>query len=84
MNRFVCISCLIAVTLIPIFSQEIESPKYKQYPDTQGIANGGGVIWYLGHCGYAIKTEHHFLIFDYQERRDGGPAKDTSPENFSR
>jgi L-ascorbate metabolism protein UlaG (beta-lactamase superfamily) len=22
-------------------------------------------IWYLGHSGWAIKTSHHFLIFDY-------------------
>ena len=24
-------------------------------------------IWYLGHCGYAVKTSKHFLIFDYIE-----------------
>lgn len=24
-------------------------------------------IWYLGHCGYAIKTANHLLIFDYIE-----------------
>jgi L-ascorbate metabolism protein UlaG (beta-lactamase superfamily) len=23
------------------------------------------VIWYLGHCGFAVKTPNHFLIFDY-------------------
>jgi ankyrin repeat protein len=26
---------------------------------------GEAQIWYLGHCGYAIKTATHFLIFDY-------------------
>lgn len=25
------------------------------------------VLWYLGHCGWAIKTKSHFLIFDYWE-----------------
>ena len=25
------------------------------------------IIWYLGSCGWAIKTKHHFLIFDYWE-----------------
>jgi L-ascorbate metabolism protein UlaG (beta-lactamase superfamily) len=24
-------------------------------------------IWYLGHCGYAIKTPNHLLVFDYIE-----------------
>jgi len=32
-------------------------------------------VWYLGHCGFAVKTSGHFLIFDYQERRDGPQAK---------
>ncbi|MCP4581678.1 MAG: hypothetical protein GY839_08645 [candidate division Zixibacteria bacterium] len=25
-------------------------------------------LWYLGHCGWAIKTKNQFLIFDYWER----------------
>jgi L-ascorbate metabolism protein UlaG (beta-lactamase superfamily) len=32
---------------------------------------GEAVVWYLGHCGYAVRTQHHFLVFDYQEKRDG-------------
>ncbi|UCG33156.1 MAG: ankyrin repeat domain-containing protein [Phycisphaerales bacterium] len=29
------------------------------------------VLWYLGHCGWAIKTANHLLIFDYwNEYRD--------------
>lgn len=24
-------------------------------------------VWYLGHCGYAVKTADHLLIFDYIE-----------------
>ena len=28
---------------------------------------GEAIIWYLGSCGWAIKTQHHFLIFDYWE-----------------
>ncbi|UCC79760.1 MAG: ankyrin repeat domain-containing protein, partial [Candidatus Zixiibacteriota bacterium] len=27
-------------------------------------------LWYLGHCGWAIKTKHQFLIFDYWESGD--------------
>lgn len=27
--------------------------------------SGSAALWYLGHCGWAIKTANHFLIFDY-------------------
>jgi L-ascorbate metabolism protein UlaG (beta-lactamase superfamily) len=37
--------------------------------------NGGAIVWYLGHCGYAVKTRDHLLIFDYQEQRDGQQPK---------
>lgn len=40
---------------------------------------GGAVVWYLGHCGYAVRTSGHLLIFDYQERYDGRGPK-TRPE----
>jgi len=36
---------------------------------------GGAVIWYLGHCGYAVRTQNHLLVFDYQERQDGRQSK---------
>jgi L-ascorbate metabolism protein UlaG (beta-lactamase superfamily) len=39
---------------------------------------GQAVIWYLGHCGYAVRTSDHLLIFDYQEARDG-PQPKTKP-----
>ncbi|OGD28678.1 MAG: hypothetical protein A2Y56_06605 [Candidatus Aminicenantes bacterium RBG_13_63_10] len=35
----------------------------------------GAFVWYLGHCGYAVRTRNHLLIFDYQERRDGQQPK---------
>jgi L-ascorbate metabolism protein UlaG (beta-lactamase superfamily) len=41
-------------------------------PDMQG---GEAVVWYLGHCGYAVRTLNHLLIFDYQESRDGQQPK---------
>jgi L-ascorbate metabolism protein UlaG (beta-lactamase superfamily) len=36
---------------------------------------GGAAIWYLGHCGYAVRTQFHLLVFDYQEQRDGRQPK---------
>jgi L-ascorbate metabolism protein UlaG (beta-lactamase superfamily) len=40
---------------------------------------GEARIWYLGHCGYAVRTSGHLLVFDYQERRDG-PTPKVRPE----
>jgi L-ascorbate metabolism protein UlaG (beta-lactamase superfamily) len=44
--------------------------------------SGGAVVWYLGHCGYAVRTQNHLLIFDYQERQDGQQPK-SRPERPS-
>jgi len=33
---------------------------------------GDAAIWYLGHSGWGIRTQRHFLVFDYQEE-DGLP-----------
>lgn len=41
---------------------------------------GGAIIWYLGHCGYAIRTQNHLLVFDYQEQRDGRQPKSRPAE----
>ncbi|MGV8040095.1 MAG: ankyrin repeat domain-containing protein [Thermoanaerobaculaceae bacterium] len=30
-------------------------------------APGEAVVWYLGHCGYAVRTSGHLLVFDYIE-----------------
>jgi L-ascorbate metabolism protein UlaG (beta-lactamase superfamily) len=39
---------------------------------------GAALIRYLGHCGFAVQTQNHLLIFDYQERREG-PQPKTRP-----
>lgn len=31
----------------------------------RAVADGEVAMWYLGHCGWAMKTDEHFLIFDY-------------------
>jgi L-ascorbate metabolism protein UlaG (beta-lactamase superfamily) len=31
------------------------------------LAAGEAAIWYLGHSGWAVRTQDHFLIFDYWE-----------------
>lgn len=35
---------------------------------TKEFKKGEAVIWYTGHCGTAIKTKNHLLVFDYWNR----------------
>ena len=48
-------------------------------PVASDLRAGEARIWYLGHCGFAVRTAQHLLIFDYQERRDG-PQPRTRPD----
>ena len=34
----------------------------------ESLEDGEAVLWYLGHCGWAIKTKNHLMIFDYWNR----------------
>jgi len=36
------------------------------------LEKGQAITWYLGHSGWAIKTQNHFLVFDYY-KTDKGP-----------
>ncbi len=31
----------------------------------QKLTKGEAVLWYTGHCGWAVMTQNHFLVFDY-------------------
>ena len=53
-----------------ILSASSEIPLQEDNPK-----HGGASIWYLGHCGFAVRTSNHLLIFDYQELRDGQQPK---------
>jgi len=44
-----------------------ENYGYSQYL-VKDVKDKEAVLWYLGHCGWGIKTKNHFLIFDYWER----------------
>jgi ankyrin repeat protein/L-ascorbate metabolism protein UlaG (beta-lactamase superfamily) len=41
---------------------------------SKNLRTGEAEIWYLGHCGYAVKTQKHLLVFDYWPR---GAAPET-------
>jgi len=49
-----------------VTGQGVDAP-----PAPTALAAGDATVWYLGHCGFAVRTARHLLIFDYQERRDG-------------
>ncbi len=42
----------------------------------QALKPGEATIWYLGHCGFAVRTETKLLVFDYVKKamRRGEPA----------
>jgi ankyrin repeat protein/L-ascorbate metabolism protein UlaG (beta-lactamase superfamily) len=35
---------------------------------SEPLAAGQAVVWYLGHSGWAVKTQNHLLIFDYWQQ----------------
>ncbi len=39
---------------------------------SEPLPAGHAVVWYLGHSGWAVKTQNHLLIFDYW-KRDAAP-----------
>jgi ankyrin repeat protein len=40
------------------------------------LKDGDALVWYLGHSGWAVKTQNHFLVFDYfkGENRPDSPC----------
>ena len=44
-----------------------EEYEYSPASPQEDLNIGEAIIWYLGSCGWAIKTQRHFLIFDYWE-----------------
>jgi L-ascorbate metabolism protein UlaG (beta-lactamase superfamily) len=56
---------------IPAFRESVESQVNQESIETllaQELADGEALIWYLGHCGWAVKTRTRLLIFDYWEQ----------------
>jgi hypothetical protein len=51
-------------------TMQIEDLMHQEVPQ-----RGNASVWYLGHCGFAVRTSNHLLIFDYQESRDGQQPK---------
>ena len=41
--------------------------EYLAAPDplSEPVAYGEASVWFLGHSGWAVKTQNHFLVFDY-------------------
>lgn len=67
-------------TLLGAAAIAVEAPRLVAAagPSSLALAPGEATVWYLGHCGFAIRTARHLLIFDYQEKRDG-PQPRTLP-----
>lgn len=48
--------------------QQIDIENPIEHP--RKCVSDGAIVWYLGHSGWAIKTQNHLLIFDYWEREE--------------
>ncbi|UCC79393.1 MAG: MBL fold metallo-hydrolase [Candidatus Zixiibacteriota bacterium] len=47
------------------------------------ISPGEAKIRFLGHCGFAVQTENHLLIFDYVEKRLEGKYEEPETRSLS-
>lgn len=67
---------LLAVALCLLFVAASSGPPRRPI-STPGLDRPGAdaTVWYLGHCGYAVRAPDHLLIFDYQESRDSQQRK---------
>jgi ankyrin repeat protein len=45
-------------------SDSVEKKNKTEHLDKQ-LKEREAIVWYLGHCGWAVKTKNYFLIFDY-------------------
>jgi L-ascorbate metabolism protein UlaG (beta-lactamase superfamily) len=78
MKAWKLVLALVMVLLLIIllaFSADVPGLRIGAGPFSGGPGVPGVSVRYLGHCGYAVRTRDHFLIFDYQERCDGRQAK---------
>ena len=69
LSRFVQVLAALACAGVALAAPSDPPSAARQVPPA--LAAGEAAIWYLGHCGFAIRTARHLLIFDYQEQRDG-------------
>jgi len=77
-GRFVAMLWLLVIMTGPISGAQTSPGQVED--DARALLqnpmdNGRALVWYLGHCGYAVKTSNHLLIFDYTEKLQtrGGP-----------
>jgi L-ascorbate metabolism protein UlaG (beta-lactamase superfamily) len=55
------------IIFIILFTLPLILSAFSPAEQIRGLRPGEAEIWYLGHCGYAVKTQNHLLIFDYIE-----------------
>jgi L-ascorbate metabolism protein UlaG (beta-lactamase superfamily) len=57
----------LAYQLLAAGSDDSNLERYLAMPSplTEPVKYGEASIWFLGHSGWAVKTQNHFLIFDY-------------------
>lgn len=73
------------ITAIIIFSGYLNLPAQNNVQQNNSLLlnkklnDKEAVIWYLGHCSYAVKTKTKLLIFDYQEKVQTPDRQEVNP-----
>ena len=62
----IVISIILPSTIWCQYKNEVTTPN-NYIEQVEIIERGEAIIWFLGHCGFAVKTKDYFLIFDYVE-----------------
>jgi L-ascorbate metabolism protein UlaG (beta-lactamase superfamily) len=66
----------IAFVLMALVAVSLSGMAIPSRSGEQTLKSGEATIWYLGHCGFAVRTETKLLVFDYIKKPmpRGNPA----------
>ena len=58
----------ISFVLTALAAFALSGPAAASLSGEQALKSGEATIWYLGHCGFAVKTATKLLVFDYVKK----------------
>ena len=70
MRKLASVMALAAVLLFMVPFGAVASPATAYGATNGSIEKGQAEVWYLYHCGWAVKTSSALMIFDYWERME--------------
>lgn len=80
--RIITVVSIVACSTARSQNEEAEASR-RSIDLTAPLETGEASISFLGHCGFAVKTNRHFLIFDYAERFLRGSDRRSGDQSLS-